>query len=408
MSSLVTLRGRVDALVGDDVTRRYISSYTSFVVESTSLLQHPLLEHTSGTVSSPHSFHQPFTTNLPASTFNIMGRKSKYVSLDAFEAQKSSAASVNTISKSSSSSSLDSKDSAALSAETNSTSLHSTQPSPYGIAVQLRQARNLVCIDLECHWYNQSRKQWLASRQNITTRRVCEIGIAVMNTTDINSATLGDRSSALWSQDSTILKGVNIGIKEHRHNPSPKNPCRYTGCRVGFVEDFDFGPVVWCWLSNVVKTIAREIGRRINPKYPVTFLFFDSGNDVKWLNELGFDLESQFPDHQMIDIQREPLATMLAQERGISQLGAKADLHALGMEIVRPHNGGNDAMYELRGMLAEWSLTAGQQEEIRAGGSCLPFLDRFGRSVEGQQVSSIDDDEDDLAMFSAGDFPPLI
>jgi hypothetical protein len=117
-------------------------------------------------------------------------------------------------------------------------------------------------------------------------------------------------------------------------------------------------------------------------------MFYDSRNDLKWLKSLGIDFKEEFPASGLIDIQKDRIPMSVAEglEEAIGKdfprLGARRLYEALGFQIDNAHNGGNDAMYELRAFLAGKVLTSTQLDTIAYGvDTLLPILDRFGRPV---------------------------
>lgn len=131
----------------------------------------------------------------------------------------------------------------------------------------------------------------------------------------------------------------------------------------------------------------------------VVFLFFDNRNDIKWLRDSGLDLRREFPNSEPRDIQQGALPVQVARLRTMAtgnqhnRCSAKAWFEALVFQAEKLHNGGNDAMFKLRGFLAGMMLMQEQRATLWEQGKYLrPILDIDGDSVkqeqEGEEVTA--------------------
>jgi hypothetical protein len=202
----------------------------------------------------------------------------------------------------------------------------------------------LVCIDLECHCFNQS---WAEFQQGIRRRerRVCEIGVASFDPRKVPFANSGDRAVATWPH----MKAKNFAIIENKHTVPKKHP---GWCKVGDANAFNFGETQWVRLANIKRVVTNYIRGLVGrgSQREIKFLFFDCRNDIKWLDELDISLKTEFPNSCVVDIQDHPYSTSLAGHR--QQISASTLFRNLRFKTQNCHNGGNDAVWELRAYLA--------------------------------------------------------
>lgn len=261
----------------------------------------------------------------------------------------------------------------------------------------LAKKQNLVAIDLECHCYDKSLQEKLDQDEGRTPfvanppRRVVDIGLAAVPTTRLPtygapslsavSSQIGDRYSSLWDPNCKLIEAADIAIREHKHNPRHHR----WFCRGTKPEDFIYGRPEYVSKANAAKTVIKRIEQMIDPALPTTFLFFDSNNDLLWLRQLGINLLESFPGSTIVDTQRIPLIRSLGLQLGKTQPAAEDMYEMLGMEIKGGHNGGNDAVHELRAYLAGLVLTYDQHLETAAEFGFLPRLDSHGLPLEDAQ-----------------------
>ncbi|ETN44369.1 uncharacterized protein HMPREF1541_10549 [Cyphellophora europaea CBS 101466] len=257
-----------------------------------------------------------------------------------------------------------------------------------------------IVIDGECHCRNQSANEARAGIRR-SQRRMTDIGIAAVDNCKLPTYgaesledaqdEVGDRFTSVWKSDS--VKAYDIAIREHKHDASQfrKHP---TWCTIQSPESFIFGTPEWCSKAaakyKVINKIRELVGDKPVHQLPSTnywnkkkifFVFFAQANDLIWLAELGVNLQVEFPNSEIIDLQRQPLASAIAYSRGHPQIGAASLFRRLGMETKYEHNGGNDAVYELRALLAEMVLTPEQRQLAFEEGQNLPLLDMDGNLV---------------------------
>ena len=178
---------------------------------------------------------------------------------------------------------------------------------------------------------------------------------------------LGDRYQSVWDK----IKACNIVPlgQEHRLTKSATR-CRRSYCKVGDPNNFQYGYPRFVPKKEVkdsfVKTVRpfvregstiKKNGTYTNGR-KVVWMFFAMHHDVQWLNEMGIDLRGEFPNSEFLDIQWSPVACKIKGRK--SQCSASDLFHALGVPVTFAHNGGNDAVYELRAYLAELGLTQKQ------------------------------------------------
>ncbi|EXJ56449.1 hypothetical protein A1O7_06793 [Cladophialophora yegresii CBS 114405] len=242
----------------------------------------------------------------------------------------------------------------------------------------------VACLDVECHCRNQSYKEFQQGIRN-TERRVTEIGIASFDPRRLPRGQAGDRGVNTWRH----IKACNLAIKEHKHVITKKHP---SWCLTGDAVAFDFGDTQWVWKSAIKNAVVRKIRTVLGDgkasatapyhnQRPVVFLFFDTTNDVTWLEGLGIDLKREFPNSDTYDIQCLDLAMMLAQRRGRVRVSAQRVLDYLGFATTHKHNGGNDAVYELRAFIAEETLR-GQFDDVEPRDLYWSMLGMHGEVLE--------------------------
>ncbi|OCT49942.1 hypothetical protein CLCR_07472 [Cladophialophora carrionii] len=234
----------------------------------------------------------------------------------------------------------------------------------------------LVAIDIEIHCRKHYPK--VGSPQD----RVSEIGVASFDPRRVRFADAGDRAKNTWSS----IKACNFAVTENTHIPGVGSHARHCqdrqwllGANAGVkATDFDFGSLYNVSRFHVKKAFVNKIRTLLGDHPPynndtpyhnnreVVFLFFDQQNDLRWLQGLGIDLSTEFPNSRIIDIQRGPLAAAIGERmRGKAKISAEDMYKYLRFETVHMHNGGNDAVWELRAYLAELTLTDPQTHETR-------------------------------------------
>jgi hypothetical protein len=253
----------------------------------------------------------------------------------------------------------------------------------------------LICLDLEAHCYNQTYAQHNAGITN-TKRRICEVGIASFDPAQVPFANAGDRGKATWQ----FIKAKAFGITDNRHefkNGSRKGHGPW--CEVGQVTDFEFGEPAWRPLKAMKATVINHVRRVLGDNLPYSheaaeqyhsgrralFLFFGGGNDITWLREMGIDLRAEFPNSEIVDIQHGGFAARLARLWHVPQISAQRMFDALKFCPTHLHCGGNDAVWELRAMIAMMVLPP---ECVRDGKipSDAPHLDKDGNDVSAAAI----------------------
>ena len=227
---------------------------------------------------------------------------------------------------------------------------------PFGDAI-------LVTIDIECHCRNQTFKEFQQGIRR-SEHRVTEIGIASFDPRQVAFDAAGDRGVQTWNS----IKARNFAIIEHKHVIGRRHPGY---CKTGDANDFLFGKTTWIPLANAKKAIVNNIrqtigDQNVNPRVPynnkreVIFLFFDDTNDLKWLRGLGIDLDVEFPNSRTWDIQQIGFPGAIARARHLNGISAHEMFDRLRFQLIKAHNGGNDAVYELRAYIAGLLLKNGE------------------------------------------------
>ena len=227
----------------------------------------------------------------------------------------------------------------------------------------------IVTVDLEAHCHNQSYKDYQAGVRN-SDRMVCEIGLAIIDSRELRSGT-DDRYQDFWNK----IHAYNIVPlgQEHRLAKGATR-CRRSYCKVGDPNNFQYGYPRFVPKDDVkasfVKTIRSFVcegstnnkNSTYNNGRKIVWMFFAMQHDIQWLDEMGIDLGAEFPNSEFLDIQWSPVARKIKGRK--SQCSASDLFYALGVPVTFAHNGGNDAVYELRAYLAELGLESKQWNEL--------------------------------------------
>ena len=226
----------------------------------------------------------------------------------------------------------------------------------------------IICLDLECHCRNQSWKEFSQGVRR-TERRVSEIGLSSLDTKSVQLDAPGDRASAFWP----AIKAFHFAIKEHSH-PVKGNHAHW--CRKVDVNSFEFGKTSWVSASavklavvNKVRSLIGEpLTARLNTglvnRRKIVWVYFAKSNDELWLRELGINLHEEFPNSYTVDMQNRTISRVLGGQLRKPQISASDLFAALGIQTRNTHNGGQDAVFELRAYLADMALTDDQVDSI--------------------------------------------
>lgn len=228
----------------------------------------------------------------------------------------------------------------------------------------------VVCIDVECHCRNPPSAE-AGSRARNKDRRVCEIGIAVYDPSLLQQEELGDRAQNAWQ----YIKSYNLAIIEHKHRVFNNHP---TWCKVGDANNFEFGETRWVRKDRAKQAFLDIVGDCLGEstapaKLPHTnrrrikWVYFAGYNDKTWLSSLDIDLTGDFPSSYVEDLQRGELSRSIARSMDKPNISAGDLCASLGLPMTGRHNGGNDAVWELRAFLAIQALTKEQFARAAAG-----------------------------------------
>ncbi|KAJ9615044.1 hypothetical protein H2200_001118 [Cladophialophora chaetospira] len=246
----------------------------------------------------------------------------------------------------------------------------------------------LCAIDLECHCRNQSFQEFQQGIER-AERRVTEIGLASFDPRRIRLDHAGERGVNAWP----FIKARNYAIKEHRHIVGKNHP---VWCKTGNANDFDFGETRWVNKAGIKKTIIQQIRTFLGDrdaktpyrnKREVIFLFFDDRNDCDWLQSLGIDLSKELQNPRIIDIQDGSLADRIAYRLGRDKISASNIMSYLRFATSHCHNGGSDAVYELRAFIAEQTLKDSNGNTYIPDIRTHPQLDIDGKPVVAHRAA---------------------
>ena len=242
----------------------------------------------------------------------------------------------------------------------------------------LKEKCLVCCVDLENHCYNQT---WEDHQKGIRSRihRTCEIGMAFADGRKLLWDDRGDRWCHAWP--SINASAEDYAIREHEHK-APYN--KAYDCRRGRPGHFLYGKPTWINLADtksvVVNKIKSMLGDEktadVNSDKPywndtrLIFVYFASRGDIRWLHNLGIDLPKEFPNNSTVDLQRGTIGRLVSKRLSKSQCSADDYITTLGLETTEAHNGGNDAVHELRAFLAEFALSEEQRDLVFAGITC--------------------------------------
>lgn len=244
------------------------------------------------------------------------------------------------------------------------------------LAQAIQEQALLVCIDVEAHCFNVTRVEHLAGMRT-NRRRICEIGIDFVDTTEIKEDDLGDRATNLMKYH----RPHEFVIREARHDPK-KSRCHPSGfCKVGAPENFLFGHPKYIGKAEIANTILDLVRSYAgSTERKIVFLFYARSNDLIWLVENGIVLEDEFENFDIIDIQKCRPAITIARVQGahgVPHLGARHLYPAIGIPTENKHNGGNDAAFELQAWLAESTMTEEDFQILANGGRLEPLLPKM-------------------------------
>jgi hypothetical protein len=210
--------------------------------------------------------------------------------------------------------------------------------------------------------------------------RVSEIGMAFLDSKKVSWSKRGDRFCNAWKH----IDAVNLVIREHVHVGPHMGWCRHNDSDHDFT--FRYGKpekISKAAARNVmVNKIKAALGESRVPASskpyrndtPIVFVFFAKGNDLRWLAPLGIDIREEFPNCTIVDCQKGPIGNIVSRNLYKPQCCAGDYIEALGIDHTGAHNGGNDAVHELRAFLAECALDEEQHASVLDGNS-LPRLE---------------------------------
>ncbi|KAK5946472.1 hypothetical protein PMZ80_000615 [Knufia obscura] len=288
----------------------------------------------------------------------------------------------------------------------------------------------IICIDVEAHCRGPTRAQLeMAMYGHWKERRVCEVGVTILDTRHIKNIPLDDRGI----ESNRFFQPHEFGIEGAKHDPGPgRRNCHRAGFwPVGLAKDFKFGRVRWIKkeeiMTELVSLIEGHVDRPSNayqgePKQnsnipatcknethnatrtccqqaaagkqgyrPAVFIYFARVNDQIWLSQHDTDLIGAFPNSTTIDIQQTFPSTTIARNLGKPQCSAGDLLEKLGNPTASRHNGGNDAFYELQAYLAGLCLTRAQRNTIGIGGIIEPELPKMWEGWVRRHASAMED-----------------
>ena len=248
----------------------------------------------------------------------------------------------------------------------------------------------LCCIDLENNCWSLTRQQGgerkrlrdSLSRTPAQEQRLLQlnrfekdgrpwgIGLSFLDGSKIPFADKADR----WSDTHAVVQAstVDFAIIENDH-VAPHHPAGF--CPQSRPEQFRYGSgkPIWIHLANardeVVGKIKEHFPAEIGNEQTkhIVFVFHATNSDLKWLETLGIYLQQEFPNCTILDTQHSPVAKQTSQDvYGDRNKLCKAEYYegVLGVNTTGAHNGGNDAVHELKAFLAEWALTEEQRAQV--------------------------------------------
>ncbi|CAF9930024.1 MAG: hypothetical protein ALECFALPRED_004502 [Alectoria fallacina] len=182
-----------------------------------------------------------------------------------------------------------------------------------------------ISVDVEAFEFNQ--------------KLVTEIGISTLDTVDL----LGLQPGAKGNNWAAKIRSRHFRIQEHSHR---LNKVHVGGCP----DKFDFGQSEWISKQDVVSVLKECFNPSRSPYLSgtcrVVLVGHDIAADMKYLNELGFDVARMTIDCiDTSDIYK-------ASRRDGRQSALSTLLLQCGIPAKHLHNAGNDASYTLRVMVA--------------------------------------------------------
>ncbi|KAK3692528.1 hypothetical protein B0T22DRAFT_435798 [Podospora appendiculata] len=184
-----------------------------------------------------------------------------------------------------------------------------------------------VAIDIEAYEFNQ----------NIIT----EIGIAVLDTAQLAKVAPGDGGKGWFP----VIAARHIRIKE---NSWAHNSVHVHGC----ADHFDFGTSEFIPQAKIRSVLGRIIDgvahADAGKKRHVVLVFHDQGQDIKYLNALGYDIEKAENVVEIVDT-REMHQYIV---RGDNPTSLGSVLVLLDIPCRYLHNAGNDAVYTMQAMIS--------------------------------------------------------
>ena len=236
----------------------------------------------------------------------------------------------------------------------------------------------LISVDVEAFEFNQ--------------KLITEIGISTLDTVDL----LGLRPGAKGNNWTAKIRSRHFRIREHSHRI---NKVHVEGCP----DKFDFGQSEWISEQHVVSVLEGCFNPSRSPyssgTCKVVLVGHDVAGDVKYLKELGFDVNRMISD--CIDTSD----LYKASRRDSRQSALSTLLLQYGIAAKHLHNAGNDASYTLRVMVAialddfqnrrsaeEWEI----EKHTRMEAACKAARAKVCTEFEGWSTS----EDEDIATSS--------
>ncbi|KAK3333439.1 hypothetical protein B0T19DRAFT_126065 [Cercophora scortea] len=184
-----------------------------------------------------------------------------------------------------------------------------------------------VAIDIEAYEFNQD--------------IITEIGIAVLDTSQLAKVAPGDGGKGWFP----VVAARHIRVEE---NSWAKNSVHVPGC----AHRFDFGESEFIPMAKIPSVLERIIegaahANDAGKKRPVVLVFHDQGQDIKYLNTLGYDIMKAENVLEIVDT-REMHQYIVRADNPTSLCSI---LVLLGIPYRYLHNAGNDAVYTMQAMI---------------------------------------------------------
>ncbi|KAI1170734.1 hypothetical protein F4777DRAFT_591732 [Nemania sp. FL0916] len=194
------------------------------------------------------------------------------------------------------------------------------KPAPF----ESKETVRFVCVDVEA--------------DELAAKVITEIGLAILDTKDIAHLAPGEGGQNWFSR----IKAYHLRVEEHKHVVNSKY---VQGCP----NSFNFGRSVIVPQQDIYKALCEIVGdQSSSDQRPIIIVGHDVRQDLNSLKLMGYNVWNVPQIVDEVDT-KSMFQRMTRNKNGRGLEKVCADLGIFGQDW---HNGGNDAVYTLRAMIA--------------------------------------------------------